>query len=185
MGIVEKSLESQLANIQARAGKSLDELFGLLEGSGLEKHGQLRDFLKEEVGLGHGDANTLVHTFRQRGADAPKTLEGELDRIYSGDRATLRRIHDAIMDRVEELGDFEASAKKAYVSLRRSKQFATVGPATKTQVEIGLVGDLDAGGRLQEEKPGRMCRYKVRISDPDEVDEELLGWIRTSFESAG
>lgn len=185
MGIVEKALETQLANIQERTEKSLDELFGILEDSGLAKHGQLRDHLKEELGMGHGDADTVVHVYRQRGDDAPRTVEGELARIYSGKEA-LRPIHDAIMERLEDLGDFEVSAKKSYVSLRRRKQFAMVGPATRSQVEIGLDFDhADPPERLRPEKAGRMCRYKVRISDVDEVDEELIGWMRQAWESAG
>lgn len=78
MGIVEKALETQLANIQERTEKTLDELFGIMEETGLEKHGQLRDHLKEESGMGHGDTDTVVQVYRQRGGDAPRTVEGEL-----------------------------------------------------------------------------------------------------------
>lgn len=184
MGIVEKALETQLANIQERTEKTLDELFGILETSGLETHDQLRDHLQEESGMGHGDADTVVHVYRQRGDDAPRTVEGELARIYSGNEH-LRPIHDAIMERLEDFDDFEVSAKKSYVSLRRRKQFAMVGPATRSQVEIGLDFDhADPPERLRPEKAGGMCRYKVRISDVDEVDEELIGWMRDAYESA-
>ena len=185
MGIVEKSLETQLANLQERAGKSLDELFAVLEETGLEKHGELRDHLKETLGMGHGDADTLVHVYRQRGDDAPRTVEGELARIYSG-KEKLREIHDRIMERLEDLGDFEISAKKSYMSLRRRKQFAKVGPATRSEVEVGLDFEhTDPPERLEAEKPGSMCRWRIRISDPDEVDDELIGWIRQAYEEAG
>jgi hypothetical protein len=30
-----------------------------------------------------------------------------------------------------------------------------------------------------------MCQYKVKLSDPKEVDAELIGWIRQAYESAG
>jgi hypothetical protein len=30
-----------------------------------------------------------------------------------------------------------------------------------------------------------MCQYKVRLTDPKEVDAELIGWIRRAFDSAG
>jgi len=30
-----------------------------------------------------------------------------------------------------------------------------------------------------------MCRYKVRISAPAEVDDELVGWIRSAYDAAG
>ncbi len=76
--------------------------------------------------------------------------------------------------------------KKAYLSLRRKKQFAIVGPATKTQVEIGLnAKELEAGDRLVAQKPGGMCQYKVRLAAPSEVDAELMAWIRAAYESAG
>jgi hypothetical protein len=61
-----------------------------------------------------------------------------VDQIYSGAKAKLRPIHDAFMARIEEFGPFEVAPKKAYVSLRRKKQFATIGPATNTRVEVGL-----------------------------------------------
>ena len=61
-----------------------------------------------------------------------------------------------------------------------------VGPATKTQVEIGLnAKGLPAGGRLVALKPGGMCQYKVRLSELDEIDAELVGWIRSAYDAAG
>ena len=56
-----KALATQLANIEKRTGKSLAQFARILKASGLAKHGELRDFLKREFGMGHGDANTLVH----------------------------------------------------------------------------------------------------------------------------
>ena len=42
-----------------------------------------------------------------------------------------------------------------------------VGPATKTQVEIGLnVKGLAGGGRLTEQKPGGMCRTRSESVPP-------------------
>jgi hypothetical protein len=90
------------------------------------------------------------------------------------------------MAAISGFGDFEIAPKKTYLSLRRKKQFAMVGPATKTQVEVGLnARDLPAGGRLVAQKPGGMCQYKVRLSSPDEVDDELVGWVRSAYDAAG
>ena len=39
-----------------------------------------------------------------------------------------------------------------------------IGPATKTQVEIGLnMKGVDGTERLIEPKPGGMCQYKVKV----------------------
>jgi hypothetical protein len=189
MADMDKALQTQLANIEKKTGKTLDKLYAWLGSTGLEKHGQLRDAAKGDLGLGHGDANTLVTLFRRSTGDAaapPTNADAALDAIYTGPKAELRPIHEQVMAAIAGFGRFEIAPKKTYLSLRRKKQFAMVGPATNTQVEIGLnAKDLPAGDRLVEQKPGGMCGYKVRISAPGEVDDELIGWIRSAYDSAG
>ena len=90
-----------------------------------------------------------------------------------------------LLPRIEELGEFEIAPKKGYVSLRGRKQFAMIGPATKTQVEVGLnLKDARATARLIALPPGGMCQFKVRVSAPAEVDAELIGWIRRAYDAA-
>jgi uncharacterized protein DUF4287 len=63
MNSIDKALETQLRNMQTRAGKSLQELFSIIRKSGLTKFGEVREMLKSNLGMGHGDANTLVHAY--------------------------------------------------------------------------------------------------------------------------
>jgi hypothetical protein len=219
----QKALATQLENLQKRTGKSLDELAAIIAKSGLSKHGEVVAMLKRDLGMGHGDANTLVHTLKSRGgagagagggagaagvggaagaasgagaaaaatkgaaaAAAAGTAGGELDAIYAGPKAALLPVHQAVMRGIERFGAFEIAPKKTYLSLRRKKQFATVGPATKTQVEVGLnMKGVAATDRLQQLPPGGMCQYRVRLGSVDEVDADLLGWIRTAYDAAG
>lgn len=189
MGDTDKALETQLKNIQTRTGKSLDELAAVVRSSGLTKHGEIRDMLKATLGLGHGDANTLTHVVLQSdGASAAKgKSEGEvLDEIYSGKKAPLRPIHDALMAAIAPFGEFEVAPKKGYVSLRRKKQFAMIGPTANGRVELGLNMKGVAGtDRLQLQPPGGMCQYKVRLTDAREVDPQVTGWLRQAYDSAG
>lgn len=186
---VDKALQTQLANIQKKTGKSLEALYAWLAATGLAKHGELRDAAKQGLGLGHGDANTLVtlHLRSTGAASAPAATAGAaVDEIYAGPKAALRPIHDRVMAAIAKMGDFEIAPKKGYLSLRRKKQFAMVGPATKTQVEIGLnAKGLSGGERLVEQKPGGMCQYKVRVAAASEVDAELVSWIHAAFDAAG
>ena len=188
MSSVEKALETQLKNIQTKTGKSLDELYALIRQSGLAKHGEIRDMLKSDLGMGHGDANTLVHTYLKTSAGPttePTSSDEVLDQIYVGPKAALRPIHDKLMSAINEFGDFEIAPKKGYVSLRRKKQFATIGPATNTRVEVGLnMKGVKGTDRLLELPAGQMCQYKVKVTDAAEVDKELLGWVRQAFDSA-
>ena len=84
------------------------------------------------------------------------------------------------------MGAFEEAPKKSYVSYRRKKQFATIGPATNTRVEVGLnMKGVASTPRLQALPAGQMCNYKVRLTDPSEVDAELLGWVGAAYDGAG
>ena len=104
---------------------------------------------------------------------------------YVGATAALRPVHDALMAAIEKFGAFETAPKKGCVSLRGKKQFATIGPATNTQVEVGLnMKGVKGTARLIEQKPGGMCQYKVRLADRTEVDAQLIEWIRTAYNAA-
>ena len=189
MADLDKALATQLANIEKRTGKTLTELAAIVKGSGLTRHGELVTMLKTALGMGHGDANTLVHTvLKSDGASATQGLSSGavLEALYTGPRAALRPIHDELLAALRQFGDFEEAPKKTYVSYRRKKQFATIGPATKTQVEVGLnMKGVKPTGRLQELPAGGMCNYKVRVSAASEVDAELTGWIKTAYDAAG
>ena len=188
---MDKALQTQLANIEKRTGKSLTQLAGIIRASGLTRHGEIRDMLKRDLGMGHGDANTLVHhTLKSDGqsaaAEAGQSTEDVLAAIYAGPKAGLRPIHESVMKHVTPFGPFEIAPKKGYVSLRRKKQFAMVGPATNTRVEVGLnMKDVPGTARLEALPPGGMCQYKVKLTDPKEVDAELIGWIRRAYDGAG
>jgi hypothetical protein len=145
MNVVDKAIETQLKNIQARTGKTLDQLGAMLRKSGFTKHGELR-----------------------------------------GPKAALRPIHDAFMAGIAKFGEYEIAPKKGYVSLRRKKQFAMIGPGTKSRVDIGInMKGVKGTGRLVVLPPGGMCQYKVAVTDAKEIDKELLGWIRQAFDAAG
>ena len=189
MSTLDKAVSTQLTNIEMRTGKSISELTQIVKDSGLSKHGELVNMLKSDLGMGHGDANTLVHVARKSaGASAAEGLSMSqvLDGLYTGKKAELRPIHDKLMLAIGKFGDFEEAPKKTYVSYRRKKQFAMIGPATNTRVEVGLnVKDLEAADRLLEQPAGRMCNYIVKLTDANEVNAELIAWIKSAYESAG
>lgn len=191
MAELDKAVATQLANIEKRTGKSLAELATIVKSSGLDKHGQLVAMLKSSLGMGHGDANTLVHYVLKSDGERAAAAQGlstddVVDALYTGPKAALRPIHDRVMKAVRGFGSFEEAPKKTYISLRRKKQFAMVGPATNTRVEVGLnVKGLDDSERLQALPAGQMCNYKIRLTSADQVDDELIGWIRAAYDSAG
>jgi hypothetical protein len=187
---IEKAVQTQLKNIEQRSGKPLDELKDIVRNCGLKKHGEIRDMLKRDLGLGHGDANTLTHyaldSLGPGSVGSPAAASPVVDELYTGPKAQLRPIHDKLMAAISAFGPFEIAPKKTYLSLRRKKQFAMLGPATNTRVEVGLnMKDIPATDRLLLLPPGGMCQYKVKVTAIGEVDRELLAWIRHAYDNSG
>src|SRR3990170_1731243 len=191
MSSLDQARDTQLRNIEAKTGKSLTEFRSTIAASGLSKHGEIRTMLMGRYGLGYGDANSLVHfalsSDGQSAAKANGASIGDIAaEIYSGNKAALRPIHDAVIAAIRAFGSFETVPKKGYVSLRRKKQFAMVGPGTKSRLEVGLnMKDVKATPRLVPLSPGGMCQYRVYLVNASEVDRELVTWIRRAYDASG
>jgi hypothetical protein len=191
MSTVDKATQTQLDNIQTKTGKTLDELRTIMQQSRLAKHSEIRAMFQRDLGIGYADANALAQVLRNTDATAPTaaqaaTPDDVLNTIYTGGKAALRPIHEALMAAIEPFGSFEIAPKKGYLSLRRKKQFAMIGPATQTRVEVGLnMKGVTATARLAEMPSGGMCNYKVNLTDVEQVDAELIAWIKRAYDSAG
>lgn len=191
MSSIERAYATQLANIQKKTGKSMEELTVLIRSSGLTKHGEIRSMLMEKLGLGYGDANSLVHlALKTDGQTAAQekglTTDQVLDQIYIGPKASLRSIHEKLMSAIRQFGEFEIVPKKGYVSLRRKRQFVMLGPATNTRFELGInLKNMEVDERLIAQPAGSMCNYVVRLTDAAQVDDIMLSWVSRAYEAAG
>lgn len=185
----DEARDSYVQGIEAKAGRPIDELVAEVVGWGPGKHTELLTRAKEAFGLGHGHANLLVHLARDRmeaAAGTPADPGDPLDAIYAGSKAPLRSLHEAFMARLADLGPFEVAPKKANVSLRRSKQFALVGPGSRGRLEVGVNHrGADGPARFEALGPGKMCTHRTFVTGPDEIDEELLAFVRAAYEAAG
>ena len=185
---------NQLRNIQARSGKTIAELHRAIARSGLTKTGEQRSLLIEKFHLGYGDANAVALFFGKPLPDfdgaagsAPLTdaPQDALDAIYIGPKAHLRALHEAVMAVLADWGDFEQAPKKSYISLRRKKQFAMLGPATKEQIEIGFnAKGLPHHSRLKVLPAGAMCQATTRLGSIQDIDADLKAWLKLAFDAS-
>lgn len=186
MSSVDEATQTQIRNIEAQTGKSLDELIQSALATGLTGHKELHAFYTDTYGLTFGNANALAIFTRDRLKGAAGEEENFIDAQYEGKKAALRPLYDALIAGVEAFGDdVEIAPKRTYVSLRRKKQFALVQPgAGRVDVGINLKG-VEPAGRL--EKSGSfnaMCTHRVRVAGPEDINDELLGWLRQAYDQA-
>lgn len=188
---VERARATQVASIEALTGMPLAALLDTVAGWGPGKHGEHLKRVKETFGLTHGHANYLVHLARERAAASEgSTVAGvpidPLDAIYAGSKAPLRALHEALLERFGALGPFDVAPKKAYVSLRRSKQFAMVGPGSRGRLEVGVNHrTAGASARFEALGPGAMCSHRAYLTAVEEIDDELLAFVGEAYAAAG
>ena len=186
MGKIEDATATMIANLPEKTGKPLEAWLKLVAKSKLAKHGEIVSMLKAEHGVGHGFANLIAH--KALASDAG-SQDGEdlVAAQYSGAKAVLKPIHDKLVKVIEAFGDdVEFSPKKAYVSLRRSKQFGLIQPSTATRLDVGLVlkgvapsGRLEAAGSWNA-----MVTHRVKLSSAADVDTELKAWLKAAYAAA-
>lgn len=178
---------AMIKNLKENTGKTLEQWVSIARGSGGAKHGEIVAFLKGEHGLTHGYANLVAHRLLKSAASdvAPEDLVAQQ---FAGAKAGLKPIYDRLIEEIRRFGpDVEVSPKKAYVSIRRAKQFAILQPTTTTRMDVGITlkgspptGRLEASGSFNA-----MVSHRVRVTTPAEADAELIGWLRRAYDAAG
>jgi len=178
---------NQVKNLETITGKKIEEWIAIANKCGLEKHGEILNYLKTTYGIGHGNANLIVHYAKQSHAGAVENSE-ELVTAQYRRKENLKTWYDLLMKEINLLGDdIELAPKKAYVSLRRKKQFAIIQPSVKTRLDIGLnikdvapFGNVEAAGSWNS-----MCTHRIKIEDEKQINPDLISWIKKAYGQAG
>ncbi len=180
----EEMAQAMIANMKDKTGKTLEQWIKIAKKSGSGKHGEIVRFLKSNHGMTHGFANLVAHkTLKSDAGSADTDLVATQ---YSGAKKGLKPIYDALIKAAKKCGDLEVAPKKAYVSLRRSKQFAIIQPSTKTRVDLGLnMKGAPAKGRLEASGSfNSMVSHRVRLENAGDVDKEVTTWLKKAWSDA-
>ena len=184
----EEQTAKMVLSLPEITGKSMDQWLTLTRSSGKAKHGELVAWLKSEHSVTHGYANLIAHYTLKSDAGSIIADGGDLvSEMFAGDRAVLRPIFDKLMASVQTFGnDIEEAPKKGYLSLRRTTQFATLHPSTKTRFDVGIkVKGVSPTTRLEVAGSWNgMMTHRVRVASVAEVDAELIAWIQKAYDAA-
>ncbi len=180
--------DKMIRNLEEKTGKRFSEWLKIVRQSKLTKHGEVIKMLKEKHGFTHGYANLVAH--KAKGSDAGSASEAGTDLVsqqYAG-KESLKPMYDKLIKQIKAFGeDVELAPKKAYVSIRRKKQFALIQPSTKTRLDIGInlkgvkpQGKLEASGSFNA-----MCSHRVRVEQAKDLDAKVISWLREAYNTAG
>ena len=178
----EESLEKMVASLKEQTGKTLEEWQSVIVQSGWTKHGEIVKGIKDGFGVSHGYANQIALRSVSSG---PPNSDDPITEMF-GKRAEVKPIYDAVLALLEGFGsDIDLAPKKGYVSVRRSKQFAILQPASgRLDVGIQLKGvtpsaRLEASGSFNA-----MLSHRVRVPSVETVDAELSAWLQQAYDLA-
>lgn len=122
----------------------------------------------------------------------PLAEEIPLDEFFSHHDHTSRELFDAVRAAVESIGEASVRATTSQVAFRRRIAFAwTWVPRQYLQRGAPLVLTLDLHRRdpsrrwkeVIEVRPGRFTHH-LELTSAEQVDDEVLGWLREAWQQA-
>jgi hypothetical protein len=150
----------------------------------LTKTAEILAWLKADFGLGHGHAMAIAHLIvheEHRNASS----DDKTDNLFSGNKAKWRKPFDELVARINSFGtDVTTSPGQTYINLLRgSKKFGIVQPSSAERLDIGIkLKGAETNDRFEPAGAwNAMVTHRVKITDPDQVDQEVVTWLKQAY----
>ena len=178
-------MQGYIDAIQAKTGKTIDELKALITPHGFTKHAACRAWIMQELGLGHGHASLLAKLAMEPDAYFERTDQDRIEPQYAGKKAHWRPLYERLLAEATKLGpDVGIDASDAYVSfVKNGKKFAIAQPSTADRFDLGfkLKGEPTTERFEAAGKWNPMVTHRLRINDASQVDDEVLAWLAQAY----
>ena len=182
-----------VAELKAKTGRTLEEWLKLIKKSGPKDEKSRREWLKTEHGLGANSAWWLAERAEGKASEVGdpdsylEAAEGYVEVMFSGAKAGLRPIYDAILKVGLKVGkDVKACPCQTIVPLYRNHVIAQIKPTTNKRVDIGFaLGDMKPKGRLIDTggfaKKDRIT-HRIPLESPKDIDDEVKHWLKVAYD---
>jgi hypothetical protein len=168
--------------LEESTGEDLETWNRRIQREGFREELSLRNWLTQQGVTGYAQSLLVMERFGY-----PDFLTASAEQLINGqyaDRAQLRPIFDAIVNAATQFGEVTIQARKTYVSLVTPRRtFARVQPTTKTRLDLGLrLEGQKPEGRLQPSTIHETMKLQISLSSVDQLDTEVVGWLRRAYE---
>ena len=168
--------------LEESTGESLDAWNRRIESQQFRDEQSLRAWIADQGISGYAQTLLVMEHFGY-----PDYFVSSADQLIDSqytDRPQLRPILDAIIASALEFGEITIQARKTYVSLITShRTFARVIPATKDRLDLGLrLEGQKPGVRLLPSKINETMKIQISLSSVEEVDLEVIDWLRKAYD---
>jgi hypothetical protein len=102
---------------------------------------------------------------------------------FAGKSLAVRAIYDRILAAARDLGAVEEEAKKTSIHLVHKTAFAGVATRRESLIlTLKTAADVDSLRIARHEQASaHRWHLEIKLTDPTEVDAEVLGWLRQAF----
>lgn len=178
--------QAYLNTIKAKTGKEPQDFIALAAKEGLVKRSDIMAWLKADYGLGHGHANLIAHLIESEGK--PKvTADEKIEAHFKGAKAAWRETYEGLLAQVSAFGpDVRVAPTNSYISLLRNDGKFAIVATTAERLDLGLkLKGVTPGGRLEPSGSwNNMVTHRLRVTNPAQIDGEVLGWLKQAYEAA-
>jgi hypothetical protein len=182
-------MSAVLGSLAARTGRSLPEWLALVSSSGIDPLDQnaVRRWLRTDHGLPQNSQWAVADAAARAAGWVRPTVRAYVDGQYTGAKAALRPIYDAVSVLALSLGDdVTVEGRSTYVPFVRARQFAAVAAAARDRVDLGLrFTSPPSGERLVAASAPGQATHKVGLHSAGEVDDEVAGWLAAAYAQNG
>jgi hypothetical protein len=172
-----------------RTGRTLEDWVALVAASGVDPLDQnaVRRWLREVHGVKQNSQWAIAEAAARGAGWVRPTVEEYVDAQYTGGKAALRPIFDAVRSAALALGDdVVVEGRGTYVPFVRRRQFAAVAAATATRVDLGLrLLEPPPADRLQPASAPGSATHRVQLFSAADVDDEVRALLRAAYEQNG
>ncbi|HEY3141782.1 MAG TPA: DUF4287 domain-containing protein [Acidimicrobiales bacterium] len=185
MAELQKGPATYFPSIEAKHGRTIAEWKSQMRSTGLQSHKELVAWLKDEHGFGHGHASALTSHFLSAGT--PKeTADDKIDALFPDRKAHWRPVYDRLAGEISGFGDVKVLPKNTLVGFGTKAQFAMLQPSTPERFDVGLkLPGVEPTDRLEAAGSwNQMMTHRVRLTNADQVDAELLAWLAQAYKAS-
>jgi hypothetical protein len=184
------TFQAYLDTIKKKTGLDPDDFLELAREKNLladgVKAGPVLAWLKEDYDLGAGHSMAIVSVLRDH-VNEPESKADRLAKHFAGAKGVWQLAYDELMATVMHFGPGVAVAPTdTYISiLRGASKFAVVATTAKRMdVGIKLKGEPATDRLTLSGTWNSMVTHRVQLVDGAEIDDELIGWLRSAYDKA-
>ena len=110
--------------------------------------------------------------------------ENSAEALFEGKDPTLQATYDYLLAQLRTFGEVRVAPKQTSIHLEKNSGFAGVHPR-KNYFNIEFRTDhkiVDPRITRLQQLSARRFEHTVKVKSKNDIDEQLLGWLRSAYE---